>query len=161
MVYRFKITAVFPKDFLRIVEIKDSQTLYTLHEHLQSDLGYAPDQMIVFRTLDKKGGEKNKYGLFDMGHGSIDTLTMAELRRRNELNMQYIFDIRNDRFLNIAFIEEDEASPRKVYPLTADEKGLPPDQFDARTFTESPIMAGDDAAGLGDEESDEEYYDAS
>jgi hypothetical protein len=151
MIYRFKITAVFPKDFMRVVEIKASQTLYTLHEHLQSDLGYAPDQMIVFRTLNKKGGKKKQYGLFDMGDGSIDTLTLAELKQRNELNIQYIFDIRNDRFLAITFMEEDEASPRKVYPRTVDEKGLPPDQFDARVLVDEPFIVDDDIVGLDDE----------
>ena len=52
MIYRLKITAIFPKDFMRVVEIKAAQTLYTLHEHLQNELGYAPDQMVVFRTLN-------------------------------------------------------------------------------------------------------------
>jgi hypothetical protein len=154
MIYRFKITAVSPKDFMRVVEIKASQTLYTLHEHLQSDLGYAPDQMITFRALNKKGEEKKQYGLFDMGDGSIDTLTLAELKRRNELNMRYVFDLHNDRFLNIEFMEEDEASPRKAYPLTADEKGLPPDQFDARMPAgESLIDHDDDDDVSPDEES--------
>ncbi|MDR2449884.1 MAG: hypothetical protein LBD52_08000 [Prevotellaceae bacterium] len=140
MIYRLKITAVFPKDFMRVVEIKASQTLYTLHEHLQNDLGYAPDQMVVFRTLTEKGKVKKQYGLFDMGDGSIDTLTLAELKRRNELDIQYVFDLRNNRFLKIEFTGEDEASPRKAYPLTADEKGLPPDQFDARLPAEDPLI---------------------
>lgn len=140
MIYRLKITAVCPKDFMLVVEIKAAQTLYTLHEHLQNDLGYAPDQMVVFRTLNEKGKVKKQYGLFDMGDGSIDTLTLAELKRRNELNMQYVFDLRNNRFLTIEFLDDGEASPRKAYPLTADEKGLPPDQFDTRMGNEKITM---------------------
>jgi hypothetical protein len=147
MIYRLKITATFPKDFMRIVEIRASQTLYTLHEHLQRDLAYAPDQMIVFRTPGKKGKRTTQYGLFDMGSGSIDALTLAELKRRHELTLQYVFDMRNDRFLMIEFIDEGEASPRKVYPLTTDEKGLPPDQFDARRLAGEPFI-------------DDEYADA-
>ena len=144
MIYRLKITAIFPKDFMRVVEIKAAQTLYTLHEHLQNELGYAPDQMVVFRTLNEKGKVKKQYGLFDMGDGSIDTLTLAELKRRNEPTMQYVFDLRNDRFLTIAFIDDDEASPRKAYPRTVDEKGLPPDQFDARLLAEDPLIEHDE-----------------
>ena len=79
-----------------------------------------------------------------MGDGSIDTLTLAELKRRNELTMQYVFDLRNDRFLTIAFIDDDEASPRKAYPRTVDEKGLPPDQFDARPLAEDPLVDHDE-----------------
>jgi hypothetical protein len=132
MVYRFKATTEYPKNFLRIYEIKENQTLYHLHEHIQDDLGYAPDQMIVFRSIDEKGTEKNEYGLFDMGSGSIDSLSLAEMKKRGELTLLYVFDMHNDRFLKLEFIEEDEAAPRKVYPLTSEEKGLAPDQFSAK-----------------------------
>jgi hypothetical protein len=142
MIYRLRITAAAPKDFLRIVEIKTSQTLYTLHEHLQNDLGYAPDQMIVFRT-PAEGKKKKQYGLFDMGDGSIDTLTLAGLKRKHKLELQYVFDLRNDRFLKIELIEEDDASPRKTYPRTTDEKGLPPNQFSARTPAGEPLAGFD------------------
>jgi hypothetical protein len=116
--------------------------------------------------LNEKGKEKKQYGLFDMGAGSIDTLTLAELKRRNELSMQYVFDLRNNRFLKIELIDEGEALPRKAYPLTADERGLPPDQFDARAHVGDPLIAHDHAAGLDDDEDDdgaeeEEYYNIS
>jgi len=139
--YRFKATIASSKTFLRVYEVKTSQTLYDLHEHIQNDLGYAPDQMIEFRTLDKKGKQKHEYGLFDMGDGSIDNITLQALRQNDELTLLYVFDIRNDRALRLDFMEETEGSPRKVYPLTVEEKGTAPDQFSARTVDDEDEYA--------------------
>ncbi|MDR3236273.1 MAG: hypothetical protein LBT48_06045 [Prevotellaceae bacterium] len=136
-----------------MIDIKDSQTLYTLHKHLQSDLNYAPDQMIVFRTLDKKGNEKDEYGLFDTGSGSIDKLTLAELKRRNELRLLYVFDLRNDRFLTLDCVEEVDEEPRRAYPFTSEEKGNPPHQFDLRIPSDSEDDDEDD------DDEVEEFYD--
>jgi len=146
MMYRFKASIASSKNFLRVYEVKASQTLYDLHEHIQNDLGYAPDQMIEFRTLNKKGKQQHEYGLFDMGDGSIDTVSLKMLHQRDELTLLYVFDIRNDRALRLDFIEEDEEAPRKVYPRTSEEKGVAPDQFSARIADEDelPLMENDD-----------------
>jgi hypothetical protein len=94
-----------------------------------------------------------------MGDGSIDALTLTDLKRKHKLDLQYVFDLRNDRFLKIELIDEDEASPRKAYPRTTDEKGLPPDQFDARMSTGEPLTDHDDVPDPDSENSDNEYYD--
>lgn len=158
MIYRFKATIASLKNFIRVYEVKSSQTLYDLHEHIQNDLGYAPDQMIEFRTLDKKGKRQHEYGLFDMGDGSIDTVSMKMLHQHDELTLLYVFDIRNDRALRLDFMEEDEEIPRKVYPLTSQEKGAAPDQFSSRITDdddELSLSATDDFED-GIEEEDKE-----
>ena len=139
MIYRFKVTIASIKTFLRVYEVKASQTLYDLHEHIQNDLGYAPDQMIEFRTLDGKGKQQHEYGLFDMGDGSIDTVNMQTLRQRGETTLLYVFDLRNDRSLRLDFMEEDEEITRKVYPQTIEEKGTAPDQFNTRNTDEDEL----------------------
>jgi len=136
MIYRFKGTVATSTTFLRVYEVKASQSLYDLHEHIQNDLGYAPDQMIEFRTLNKKGKKQHEYGLFDMGNGSIDTVSLQMLIESGEITLLYVFDMRNDRALRLDFIAKDEASPRKVYPQTIEEKGMAPDQFSARIINE-------------------------
>ncbi len=173
MIYRIKATTEGSKNFLRMYEIKTSQTLYDLHEHIQSDLGYAPDQMIEFRTLNATGEEAHEYGLFDMGDGSIDTITMQDLEEREEMTLFYVFDMHNDRTIRLEIIEEDEIAPRKVYPLTSEEKGIAPDQFDPNKKDEKELPASrkpaprsnnddnlsDDDEDLGDEETDNEDID--
>ena len=156
MIYRLKTTIATSKTFLRIYEVKASQTLYDLHEHIQNDLGYAPDQMIEFRTLNKKGKQQHVYGLFDMGDGSIDNISLQALRQRDELRLLYVFDMRNDRAFRLDFMEEDEASPRKVYPLTIQEKGVAPDQFNARVIIDIDDDEDDENSFVEPEEYGEE-----
>jgi hypothetical protein len=156
MIYRLKTTIATSKTFLRIYEVKASQTLYDLHEHIQNDLGYAPDQMIEFRTLNKKGKQQHVYGLFDMGDGSIDNISLQALRQRDELRLLYVFDMRNDRAFLLDFMEEDEASPRKVYPLTIQEKGVAPDQFNARVIIDIEDDEDDENSFVEPEEYGEE-----
>ena len=156
MIYRLKTTIATSKTFLRIYEVKASQTLYDLHEHIQNDLGYAPDQMIEFRTLNKKGKQQHVYGLFDMGDGSIDNISLQALRQRDELRLLYVFDMRNDRAFRLDFMEEDEASPRKVYPLTIQEKGVAPDQFNARVIIDIEDEEDDENSFVEPEEYGEE-----
>ena len=143
MIFRFKATIAGSKTFLRVYEVKASQTLYELHEHIQNELGYAPDQMIEFRTLDKKGKQKHEYGLFDMGDGSIDNISLQALYQNDELSLLYVFDIRNNRAIRLDFMEEDEGNPRKVYPLTIEEKGSAPDQFSAKVIDDDEISFTD------------------
>jgi hypothetical protein len=54
--------------------------------------------------------------------------------------------MRNNRSLRLDFIEEDEESPRKVYPLTIEEKGAAPNQFNAHAIEEDDfsLLAPDD-----------------
>jgi hypothetical protein len=139
MIYRFKASIATSKIFLRVYEVKASQTLYDLHEHIQNDLGYAPDQMIEFRTLDTQGKQRHEYGLFDMGDGSIDNISLQTLHQRGEFTLLYVFDMHNNRALRLDFMEEDEASPRKVYPLTIQEKGIAPEQFNIRVTDDDEL----------------------
>ncbi len=163
MVYRLKVTTDGSKNFLRVYEVKDSQTLYELHEHIQADLGYAPDQMIEFRTTE------HEYGLFDMGDGSIDTITVHDLKKRGEEVFLYVFDMHNDRSLRLEIMEEAEESLRKVYPLTIEDKGVAPDQFDPNKKEEKELPASrkpapredgedgiDDEEDMDDEDEDED-----
>ncbi len=160
MIYRLKVTTDSSKTFLRVYEVKGTQSLYTLHEHIQNDLGYAPDQMIEFRALNDKGVVKHEYGLFDMGDGSIDSICLDDLRDREETTFLYVFDMRNDRALRIEMIEEDEASSRKVYPLTIEDKGVAPAQFDAGQKEEAkPAKASRRAAPIDDDDDMDDFDD--
>ena len=50
---------------MREYEIKGETSLYKLHDFLQNDFDFAPDQMVAFRGLDEKGKFRSEYGLFD------------------------------------------------------------------------------------------------
>jgi len=128
-IFRYKASIPGSKVFMREYEIKGDMTLYDLHEYLTADLDFAPDQMVLFRGLDSAGQVRSEYGLFDMGDGSMDSITVAQTVKAGEETLLYVFDIRKDRYITLAFIGTAEEHPRAHYPRLTAEKGRNPDQF--------------------------------
>lgn len=156
MIYKYKATIPGSKVFLREYEIKGETSLYSFHEFLLNDLGFAPDQMVVFRGLDDKEKVLSEYGLFDMGDGTMDTVTLTKTVSKGEVNLLYVFDLRKDRVIKLTFAEEVEPSFRASYPRLVAEKGRNPEQFakgydDFDQFTDPVDDGGEDAAFMEDE----------
>ncbi len=129
MVYKYKASIPGSKVFMREYEIKGDTSLYKLHDFLVNDLDFSPDQMVVFRGLDESGKVRSEYGLFDMGDGSMDMVTVEKAISKGETVFQYVFDIRKDRIIVLSFMGETELSPRASYPRLVAEKGRNPEQF--------------------------------
>ncbi len=72
MIYRFKVTIDGAKGFFREYELRGTQTLYHFHEHIVSDLDFAPGQMALFRVEAANGKVLKEYGFFDTGHGPLE-----------------------------------------------------------------------------------------
>lgn len=129
MICRFKASLPNSKVFMREYEVKSSMTLYSLHEYLLNDLSFSPDQMVMFRGRNAAGKIVSEYGLFDMGDGAMDQITLDDLLEKKELSLEYAFDLFKDRFLVLDYIGEAEYFPRASYPRLVAEKGRNPDQF--------------------------------
>ncbi|MCL1973749.1 MAG: hypothetical protein FWG54_02900 [Bacteroidetes bacterium] len=129
MIYRYKATLPNRKTFVRVYEIKASTTLYALHLFLQNDLSFAPDQQVFFRSVDDGGKPLNEYGLFDMGNGSMDQVSLEALHQEGVRVFHYVFDIYNGRYLMLQWEGMPEEVPRKTYPRTVLEQGGDLDQF--------------------------------
>lgn len=156
MIYKFKATIPGSKVFLREYEIKGETSLYSLHDFLLNDLGFAPDQMVAFRGLDDQERVISEYGLFDMGDGTMDTVTIEKAVKKGEINLLYVFDLRKDRVIKLTFLEEVEPSFRASYPRLVAEKGRNPEQFakgydDFDQFTDPVDDGGDEIAFLEEE----------
>ena len=129
MIYKYKATIKASKLFMREYEINGDISLYSLHDFFVNDLEFAPDQMVVFRGLDNKDKLCSEYGLFDMGDGSMDSVTIDKTIAKGETTIHYIFDLNNDRALILTLVSEVERSMRASYPRLVAEKGRNPDQF--------------------------------
>ncbi|MEF9930900.1 MAG: hypothetical protein RSC28_06830 [Bacteroidales bacterium] len=156
MIYKYKATIPGSKVFLREYEIKGETTLYSLHDYLLNDLGFAPDQMVAFRGLNDKEKVMSEYGLFDMGDGTMDTVTIAKSLSKGEVSLLYVFDLHKDKFIKLTFIEEVEPAIRASYPRLVAEKGRNPEQFangydDFDQFADPIDDGGDDALFMEDE----------
>jgi len=129
MVYRYKATITGNKIFLREYEIKGNTSLYSLHLFLQDDLGFAPDQMVMFKGLDKQNKIKGEYGLFDLGDGTMDSLSLEKVISIGQSKLLYVYDIFKNRAITLEFLSREEELARRSYPRLVAEKGKNPDQF--------------------------------
>ena len=155
-VYRYKASIPGSKVFMREYEIKGNTTLYELHEYLLNDMGFAPDQMVVFRTLDVSEKERSEYGLFDMGDGSMDSITIDDVISKKEIHILYVFDLKRNRCIKLSFDGEVLESMRASYPRLTAEKGRNPEQFakgydDLDQFAD-PVDDGGDESAIEDDE---------
>lgn len=129
MVYKYKASIPGSKVFMREYEIRGGTSLYKLHDYLLNDLDFAPDQMVAFRGVGADGKTRSEYGLFDMGDGSMDMVTVEQTLKKGETDLLYVFDIRKDRVIRLTLMGEVPESPRASYPRLVAEKGRNPEQF--------------------------------
>ena len=114
---------------MREYEVKGEMSLYALHDFLVNDLGFAPDQMVMFCGVDENGKEKSEYGLFDMGDGTMDSVSVEKTLARGEQTLLYVYDIHKNKHIRLALLGECEPQPRTSYPRLTAEKGRNPEQF--------------------------------
>lgn len=156
MIYKYKASIPGSKVFMREYEVKGETSLYKLHDFLQNDFDFSPDQMVAFRGYDEKGKFRSEYGLFDMGDGSMDMVSVEKTVAKGETTLSYVFDMRKDRVINLALIGEYEPAPRASYPRLVAEKGRNPEQFadkydDLDQYSEPMDERDDDSLFLDDE----------
>ncbi len=114
---------------MREYEVKGSSSLYSFSIYLINDLGFAPDQLVVFRALDKNGKVKKEFGLFDLGDGTMDSVTIEKLVNQGLGTLEYVYDMFKDRTLLLEVLSKEEMFPKRSYPRLIAEKGKNPDQF--------------------------------
>ena len=89
---------------------------------------FPADQLILFKGLDAEGNVVARYGLFDLGDGAADQVSMAETLKKGIVSFVYFYDVTNRKSVNISF-EED--TPEKAgAPMLVDSKGPDPIDFE-------------------------------
>ena len=126
LLYRVTLSGI--KGFYRVYKINGSSTLYSLHRQLRSDLEFPQDQLILFKALDADGNVVARYGLFDLGDGAVDDVTMAQTRAKGIVSFVYFYDVASKKSVNVAFDgETPEAAPT---PTIVEAKGPNPIEFE-------------------------------
>lgn len=129
MIYIYKATIPTSKVFMRVYEVKSDMTLFDFNSFINNDLGFSPDQMILFEGYSNQGELTGEYALFDMGDGAIDSVTFEMLHKKGEDTVHYVYNVHSDFCIKLTFIEEAPSSPRISYPRTTLEAGRTPEQF--------------------------------
>lgn len=131
MTFQIRVTLTGIKGFYRVYHINGATTLYTLHKQLRADLEFPQDQLIMFKALDVTGGLVARYGLFDLGSGTVDQISLEKAVKAGATDFVYFYDVTNRKSVNITVEGELEAvkvSPD--FPVLADTKGPNPIDFE-------------------------------
>ena len=151
MVYRYRASISGNKFFLREYEIRESMTLYSLHLFLQDDLGFAPDQRVMFKGISAGDEVEKEYGLFDFGDGTMDTVTLGQIHSMGLPVVEYLYDMFARRSIRLEFIGEEEEFAKRSYPRLVVEKGRNPDQFSDGYSDFEQLEVGDTLSAEDDE----------
>lgn len=150
MIYRYKATIKGNRVFMREYEIESSMTLFKLRSFLNNDLGFSQDQLTVFETISADGSVMRRIGLFDMGDGTMDRITVGDCVAREEMRIRYVYNLSMGYSILMENMGEEVFNPRFSYPVTVAEKGRNPDQFSSEyeDFMEGsmPVYDAEDAA---------------
>lgn len=181
MVYQYKVTLKGLKGFYRIYNVNSENSLYSFHKQMRSDMEFAQDQLILFKAYDENGGVAARYGLFDLGSGTVDEMTFSQTLKKGITKFTYFYDVTNKKSVEIEFIGEAAGVSNVASPVIVESKGPNPIEFENGyvAFEDLPddqrhlpsesdkakkssnkleellgaLTAEDDAAGASDEES--------
>lgn len=148
---------------MREIHLNPSMSLYKFHEFISREFGFSPDQMVLFNSVSPKGDVKRTFGLFDMGDGSMDSVTIENIINHNEVGFNYIYNISMNLFIFFALEGEVEPMRRMVYPAIVAEKGSAPNQFSAQyddyETVATPSSSSSSKRRAKDDDCDDDYDD--
>lgn len=131
MIYSFRVTLSDIKGFYRLYHLSSENTLYSFHKQMRADMEFPQDQLILFKALASDGETVlARYGLFDLGYGAVDEITIADVVARGVASFVYFYDVTNKKSVNITFEGEtvDEKAPS--FPFLSEVKGPNPIEFE-------------------------------
>lgn len=130
MALRYRVSLAGLKGFARVYDLKATTTLYEFHKLLRSELEFPQDQLIQFKALDANDGLVARYGLFDLGAGAVDQVTVKQTVQKNIKSFIYFYDVANRKSVIITFEGEVADVPGAHYPLLVETKGPVPAEFE-------------------------------
>ena len=167
MVFKLRVTLAGIKGFYRVYHVNGATTLYTLHKQIRADLEFPQDQLIMFKALDVTGAVVGRYGLFDLGWGTADQISLEKAVKAGTDSFVYFYDVTNKKSVNITV--EGEVPAVRVepdFPVLAETKGPNPIEFENGyvAFEDLPdrqrrLPGEEDDEDFDDEDFDEEEED--
>ena len=135
MVYKFRIISNESEEFVRDIEVLDSNTFMDFHLAIQKELEYDPGYMTSFFLSNESWEKQMEFTIMDMaGNGRTDLCTMegsilGEFLKEPKQRLIYVFDQFSERALFIELEEIKEANPDMEYPSVTWSNGFPPEQI--------------------------------
>ena len=130
MILRYRVSLPGLKGFARVYEVKDTTTLYSFHKQMRADMDFPQDQLVLFKAFDANGDVSARYGVFDLGSGTIDAVKAGECHKKGEDKFIYFYDTTNVKSVVVTFDGEGELRGNVIYPLLVESKGPNPIEFE-------------------------------
>lgn len=128
MVYQFRVTLAGIKGFFRVYHMDPSCTLYSFHKQMRADMELPQDQLIMFKALGNDGGVIARYGLFDLGSGTVDMVSVDQTVKAGVASFVYFYDVPNRKSVIVTFEGMDEGTINA--PVIVESKGPNPIEFE-------------------------------
>lgn len=128
MTYRYKVTLSGIKGFYRIYLVNSENSLYSLHKQMRADMEFPIDQLILFKAFDENGAVAARYGLFDLGDGAVDQVTVGQTVKAGITSFTYFYDVTEKKSVTITL--EGESTEQTKAPVLVDTKGPNPIDFE-------------------------------
>lgn len=128
MVYQIRVTLAGIKGFHRVYRMDGDRTLYEFHKQMRADMEFPQDQLVMFKALDAEGEVVARYGLFDLGSGTIDNVTVNQVAGKGVTSFIYFYDVPNKKSVVLTFEGADEG--KGTAPVIVDLKGPNPVEFE-------------------------------
>ena len=129
MILRYRVSLPGIKGFARVYEVKSTTTLYDFHKRMRDDMDFGHDQLIQFKALDAVGSLVARYGMFDLGSGAVDEVTLGNTVDKGVASFTYFYDVTNRKSVNITFEGEVEGVAG-ISPYILETKGPNPIDFE-------------------------------
>ena len=94
-------------------------------------MDFPQDQLVLFKAFDQDGAVSARYGIFDLGSGTIDTVTAGECHKKGEDQFLYFYETTNVKSVIVTFDGEGGVVRKNaIYPLLVESKGPNPIEFE-------------------------------
>ncbi len=130
MALKYRVSLPGIKGFARVYELKDHTTLYTFSNQMKADMNFPQDQTVLFKALSDDGKVSARYGIFDLGAGTIDAVTLAQTLKKGEHTFVFFYDTTNAKSVTVTYEGTVDLKPGASYPLLVEAKGPDPVEFE-------------------------------
>ncbi len=130
MILKYRVSLPGLKGFARVYEVKDTSSLYSFHKQMRADMDFPQDQLVLFKAFANDGSVSARYGIFDLGSGTIDAVSLGQCHKKGEDKFIYFYDTTNVKSVIVTFEGEAEVRKGVVYPLLVETKGPNPVEFE-------------------------------
>lgn len=157
MILKYRVSLPGIKGFARIYEVKSSTSLYSFHKQMRADMDFPQDQLVLFKAFGPDGEVSARYGIFDLGSGTIDAVTVGDCRKKGEDKFIYFYDTTNVKSVIVTLEDETDAAarPNVIYPLLVETKGPNPVEFE-NGYVAFEDLPEDKKKALDDDDDDDD-----